>query len=185
MKSSVVMLAVPSELLAEHLYWPISSISTLWICREPFFRREYLSPSTEPSGSSLLLQNKHWTLHSSSEIGAHGKGLCWNDYRCSVDKAESNVAYFFFFLHDFQNWPKVFERKLFKEEKSINMSAKGGSPGENRHFKKAIDLAVSILNILSLFPSLNSLDPIGSAVQSFTHNPRKTLPKILLHLTKC
>lgn len=135
MKSSVMMLAVPSELFAKHLYWPISSISTLWICREPFFRREYLSPSTEPSGSSLLLQNKHWTLHSSSEIGAHGKGLYWNDYRCCVDKTESNVAYFFFFFftpfffkHDFQNWPKVFERKLFKEEKEYKYECKRRIP---------------------------------------------------------
>jgi len=56
------------------------------------------------------------------------------------------------------------------------MSAKGGSPGENRHFKRAIDLTVSLHNILSLFPSLNSLDPIGSAMRSF-NNLRKTLQK--------
>lgn len=143
-----MMLAVPSELFAKHLYWPISSISTLWICREPFFRREYLSPSTEPSGSSLLLQNKHWTLHSSSEIGAHGKGLYWNDYRCCVDKTESNVAYFFFFLPPFffNMTFKIDQRFLkgnfSKKKKSINMSAKGGSPRENRHFKRARSCSV-------------------------------------------
>lgn len=120
MKSSVVRLMVPSELFAKHLYWPISSISTLWICREPFFRREYLSPSREPSGSSLLLQNKHWTLQSSSEIEAHGKGLYWNEYRCSVDKTESNVASFFFapfFLPRLWKLTKGFWKETFQRRK--------------------------------------------------------------------
>ncbi len=194
MKSSVVRLSAPSGLFVKHLYWPISSISTLWICREPFFRREYLSPSREPSGSSLLLQNKHWTLQSSSEIEAHGKGLYWNDYRCSVYKTESNVAqfyfFYFFFLPRLSKLTKGFWKETFQRRKEYKYECKRRIPWREQTFQKAYRSCSVFSQCFVPYLSLNSLDPSGSLhccyqalcaqKLSFTHNLKTSYSKTMI-----
>lgn len=60
--SMAVMAADPSMFLAEHVYCPVSSFSTLWISRDPLSWTVNLGPLTDVEESSLLLenvQNKH------------------------------------------------------------------------------------------------------------------------------